>query len=195
MKNKKIGLCVTGSFCTFQGLLPAIKVLAKDNEIHPVFSFIVANTDTRFYKAADFRKDIVEICQREPVVTIADAEPFGPAKRMDIMIIAPCTGNTLAKLNNAITDTPVLMAAKAHLRNNSPLLIAVSTNDGLSNNAKNLGELLHKKNIFFVPFSQDNCIDKANSLVAHYELLEQAADLALQNRQLQPVISYTDMPR
>lgn len=195
MKNKKIGLCVTGSFCTFQGLIPAIKVLAKDNEIHPVFSFIVANTDTRFYKAADFRKDIVEICQREPVVTIADAEPFGPAKRMDIMIIAPCTGNTLAKLNNAITDTPVLMAAKAHLRNNSPLLIAVSTNDGLSNNAKNLGELLHKKNIFFVPFSQDNCIDKANSLVAHYELLEQAADLALQNRQLQPVISYTDMPR
>jgi dipicolinate synthase subunit B len=126
--------------------------------------------------------------EREPVTTIAGAEPFGPANPMDIMMIAPCTGNTLAKLNHAITDTPVLMAAKAHLRNGKPLLIAVSTNDGLSNNAKNLGELLHKKNIYFVPFSQDNYIDKTNSLVAHYELLEEAADAALQHRQLQPVI-------
>lgn len=189
MKNKKIGLCITGSYCTFAKLLPHLKTLANGgNELYPVFSFAVADTDTRFYLAADFRKDIVAICGREPVTTIAGAEPFGPANPMDIMMIAPCTGNTLAKLNHAITDTPVLMAAKAHLRNGKPLLIAVSTNDGLSNNAKNLGELLHKKNIYFVPFSQDNYIDKTNSLVAHYELLEEAADAALQHRQLQPVI-------
>lgn len=191
MKNKKIGFCITGSYCTFNKLLPHIKSLAQDNDVYPVFSFSVADTDTRFYRAKDFYNDITAICGRAPVTTIADAEPFGPANPMDIMIIAPCTGNTLAKLNHAITDTPVLMAAKAHLRNGKPLLIAVSTNDGLSNNAKNLGELLHKKNIFFVPFSQDNYIDKANSLVASYNLLSDAADAALQLKQLQPVISIT----
>lgn len=188
MTNKKIGLCITGSYCTFKILLPEVKKLAQNNEVHPVFSFAVAQTDNRFNNAAEFYKSITDICGRPPVVTIPEAEPFGPAKKMDIMIIAPCTGNTLAKLNNAITDTPVLMAAKAHLRNNKPLLIALSTNDGLSNNAKNLGELLHKKYVYFVPFSQDNYIDKTNSLVAHYELLEDAAEAALQGNQLQPVI-------
>ncbi len=188
MKNKNIGLCITGSFCTFQKLLPEIKRIAGDNNVYPVFSFSVSSTDTRFYKAKDFYEDMMAITGREPITTIDGAEPFGPKNKMDLMIIAPCTGNTLAKLNHAITDTPVLMAAKAHLRNNKPLLIALSTNDGLSANAKNIGELMNRKNIFVVPFSQDNCVDKANSLVAHYEALYDSAEAALENRQIQPVI-------
>jgi dipicolinate synthase subunit B len=189
MKNKKIGLCITGSFCTFAKLLPEIRHLKENgNDLYPVFSYSVAQTDTRFYNAKQFFDDVTAICGREPVVTISGAEPFGPSKKMDLMIIAPCTGNTLAKLNHAITDTPVLMAVKAHLRNGRPVLIAVSTNDGLSNNARNIGDLMYKKNIFFVPFSQDNYADKESSLVAHYELLEEAAELAVEKKQLQPVI-------
>lgn len=189
MTNKKIGFCVTGSFCTFGRLLPEIQRLKdKGNDLYPIFSYSVAQTDTRFYNAKKFFDDVAAICGRPPVVTITEAEPFGPAKKMDLMIIAPCTGNTLAKLNHAITDTPVLMAVKAHLRNGRPVLIAVSTNDGLSSNARNIGDLLYKKNIFFVPFSQDNYTDKEHSLVAHYELLEEAAELAAEKKQLQPVI-------
>lgn len=189
MKNKNIGFCITGSFCTFEKILPDLKALvAEGNNVFPVFSYSAASTDTRFYAAKDFFNDVYEITGHAPITSIADAEPFGPKNKMDLMIIAPCTGNTLAKLNHAITDTPVLMAVKAHLRNNRPLLIAVSTNDGLSGNAKNIGELMNKKNIFFVPFSQDNYVDKTNSLIAHYDMLGAAADAALENRQLQPVL-------
>jgi dipicolinate synthase subunit B len=189
MKNKNIGLCITGSFCTFKKLLPEIeKMVESGNNVFPIFSFTVSNNDTRFYKAKDFYDDIKEITGNEVVTTITGAEPFGPTKKMDLMIIAPCTGNTLAKLNNAITDTPVLMATKAHLRNNKPLLIALSTNDGLSANAKNIGELINKKNVFLVPFSQDNYVDKVNSLIAHYDMLIDSADEALEGRQIQPVI-------
>ena len=189
MENKKIGFCITGSFCTFAKILPEIKKLVEDgNSVYPIFSYTVKNTDTRFYKAEAFYEDVYKITGNKPVLTIPDAEPFGPKNQMDLMVIAPCTGNTLAKLNHAISDTPVLMAVKAHLRNNRPLLIAVSTNDGLSANAKNIGELMNKKNIYFVPFSQDNFVDKTNSLVAHYELLSQSVEAAVRNQQIQPVI-------
>lgn len=189
MENKNIGFCITGSFCTFKRILPEIKKLVdQNNNVYPVFSFTVKNMDTRFYKADDFYEEVLEITGKKPTFTIAEAEQFGPKNQMDVMIIAPCTGNTLAKLNHAISDTPVLMAVKAHLRNNRPTVIAVSTNDGLSANAKNIGELMNKKHIYFVPFSQDNFVEKTNSLVAHYELLEDTATQALENRQIQPVI-------
>lgn len=189
MKNKKIGFCITGSFCTFGKVLSEIKKFVEEgNSVFPVFSFNVATIDTRFYKAKAFYDDVFALTNNAPITTIAGAEPFGPSNKMDLMIIAPCTGNTLAKLNNAITDTPVLMACKAHLRNNLPLLIAVSTNDGLSANGKNIGELINKKNIYFVPFSQDNYVDKSNSIIAHYDMLFDSADAAIKLTQIQPLL-------
>ncbi|NCA92084.1 dipicolinate synthase subunit B [bacterium] len=189
MKNKKIGFCITGSFCTFERILPELKKICEGNEVFPIMSYNAATTDTRFSKAEDFFNKVWEIAGKKPIISIAQAEVFGPKNKMDLIIVAPCTGNTLAKLNHGITDTPVLMACKAHLRNNLPLLIAVSTNDGLSANGKNIGELLNKKNIYFVPFSQDDCIGKTNSLVANYALLLEAANEALLGKQLQPVLS------
>jgi len=189
MNNKNIGFAITGSFCTFKKILPCIqKLIEQGNDITPIFSYTVSQMDTRFYKASEFAQDIEALTGKKAITTIADAEPIGPKNNLDIMIIAPCTGNTLAKLNNAITDTPVLMAVKAHMRNNKPLLIAVSTNDALSSNAKNLGELLGKKNIYFVPFAQDDYIKKCNSLIADYELIDTSADAAIEGRQLQPII-------
>lgn len=189
MKTKNIGFAVTGSFCTFKRILPVVKGLVADgNNILPIFSYSVKNTDTRFYRAEDFYRDMKSAAGAEPVTTIADAEPIGPTNGLDIMVIAPCTGNTLAKLNNAVTDTPVLMAAKAHLRNNKPLLIAVSTNDALSGNFKNIGELMNKKNIYFVPFSQDDPVNKTNSLIADYESIAEAIEAAVAGVQLQPVL-------
>lgn len=185
---KKIGLCITGSFCTFKTILEEIKKLAQNNDVYPVFSFNTASTDTRFFAAQDFCQEVAKATGRKPIVTIADAEPFGPANKMDIMIIAPCTGNTLAKLAAAVTDTPVLMAAKAHLRNNRPLLIALSTNDALAANAKNIGELLGRKNIYFVPFAQDNHTDKPHSLIARYNLIGESMEKALEGQQIQPVL-------
>lgn len=188
MINKNIGIAITGSFCTFKKLLPVIKELKENNNLFPIFSYAVRDTDTRFYKAQKFYDDIKELSGNSPITTIVDAEPIGPKGLLDLLIIAPCTGNTLAKLNNAITDTPVLMAAKAHLRNDKPVLIAVSTNDGLSNNARNIGDLLNKKNIYLVPFEQDNYKDKKFSLVADYDLIYEAAVAALSGVQLQPII-------
>lgn len=188
MKNLNIGFAITGSFCTFQQILPCIEKLAEENNVVPIFSYSVRDSDTRFYKAADFAYDIEMITGKNPITTIVDAEPIGPQKLLDLLIIAPCTGNTLTKLNHAITDTPVTMAAKAHLRNNRPLLIAISTNDGLTSNARNFGELINKKNIYFVPFWQDDAEKKPNSLVADFDLLISAAEAALQAKQLQPII-------
>ena len=186
---KNIGFCITGSFCTFEKLIPEMKKIVElGYNVVPIFSYSVQDTDTRFYLAKDFYNDIKEVTGNEPVLTIPGAEPIGPKKSMDLIIIAPCTGNTLAKLANAITDTPVLMAAKAHLRNNRPVLVALSTNDGLSANAKNIGELMNRKNIFFVPFSQDNHVAKINSLVAHFDLMIEAMEGAFEGRQIQPVI-------
>lgn len=189
MKQLNIGFAITGSFCTFKQILPYIEQLVHmENNVIPIFSYSVSDTDTRFYLAKEFKKDIIAITGKEPICTIVDAEPIGPKNLLDILLIAPCTGNTLAKINHAITDTPVLMAAKAQLRNNKPLVIGVSTNDGLSANGKNIGELLNKKNIYFVPYSQDDCIKKTRSLVADFSLIVDTIEHALEGRQIQPII-------
>ncbi|MDR1138715.1 MAG: dipicolinate synthase subunit B [Clostridiales bacterium] len=188
MKNKTIGFCVTGSFCTLSAVLPIISQLAKHNTIVPIISNSVASWDTRFYKADDFRADLLRASNADQVInTIVQAETLGPSNMLDLVIIAPATGNTLSKLAYGITDTPVLMATKATLRNNKPVLIAPSTNDGLSNTAKNIGLLLNAKNIFVVPLSQDNHISKPFSLVANLAQLIPAADQALQKKQIQPI--------
>ncbi len=188
MKNLNIGFAITGSFCTFRQILPCIEQLSLENNVVPILSYSVRDSDTRFYKASDFARDIEKITGKKPLTSIVEAEPIGPQKLLDLLIIAPCTGNTLTKLNHAITDTPVTMAAKAHLRNNRPLLIAISTNDGLTGNARNFGDLINKKNIYFVPFWQDDAEKKPNSLVADFDLLVDAADNALKGIQLQPII-------
>jgi len=184
-----IGFAVTGSFCTFSKILDPMRALVESgNEVIPIFSYSVADTDTRFFLASEFRKEVEKITGREPIQTIVGAEPIGPRKLLDALVIAPCTGNTLAKINHAITDTPVLMAVKAQLRNNRPVIIAVSTNDGLSGNGKNIGELFNKKNVYFVPYFQDDCEKKSNSLVADFDLIEETIMGALEGRQIQPVI-------
>ena len=189
LKDKKIGFAVTGSFCTLSRTLETLKTLkSKGAQITPILSKNVATLDTRFYKASDFIKDVTEITGVAPITSITDAEPIGPKKMFDLLIVAPCTGNTLAKITYGITDTPVTMAVKAHLRNARPLLIAVSTNDGLAGSAKNIGQLMNYKNVFFVPFSQDDPIKKATSLVAEFEKLAECASLALDKVQMQPVL-------
>lgn len=189
LKDKKIGFAVTGSFCTLSRTLETLKTLKSTGaQITPVLSENVATLDTRFYKARDFIKDITDICEVAPIMSITDAEPIGPKKLFDLLIVAPCTGNTLAKITYGITDTPVTMAVKAHMRNARPLLIAVSTNDGLAGSAKNIGQLMNYKNVFFVPFTQDDPIKKATSLVAEFEKLTECAALALDKVQMQPVL-------
>ncbi|MGI6169472.1 MAG: dipicolinate synthase subunit B, partial [Christensenellales bacterium] len=155
----------------------------------PIVSGAVAQTDTRFGKAADFISRITAITGRAPITTIADAEPIGPQRLLDILVVAPCTGNTLAKLANGITDTSVTMACKAQLRNLSPLLIALSTNDGLSANAPNLGAMLNRRHVYFVPFGQDDPQKKVHSLTADLEKLPEALHAALEGNQLQPLLS------
>jgi len=179
---------MTGSFCTLKNHLPIIKTLSEQNNIIPIFSFSVANLDTRFTKAANFYNEVYEIAKKKPIITIEDAEPIGPQKLLDIVVVAPCTGNTLAKLNNAITDTPVLMAIKAHLRNDRPVVLALSTNDALSSNAVNIGGLLYKKNIYFAPFFQDDHLKKTRSITSDLELIIPTIELALQGVQIQPII-------
>lgn len=189
MKNTTVGFAITGSFCTFSTVLEVIKSLKNEvKEIIPIFSFNVANQDTRFYSAKEFRKEIIEITGVEPADTLQSAEPLGPSGRIDVMVVAPCTGNTLAKLANAITDTPVLMAVKSQLRNNKPVVIAISTNDALGLNLKNIGTLLAAKNIYFVPFKQDNPAEKPNSLASDYTLIGKTIEYAKKGVQIHPVI-------
>lgn len=184
-----IGFAITGSFCTFDKILPQIKNLCdKGANITPIYSYNAYNFNTRFYEAAAFREKVEEITKSKGISTIQGAEPIGPKKLFDVIIIAPCTGNTLAKLANGITDSPVLMAAKAHLRNNKPLVIAVSSNDALGVNLQNIGRLMIMKNIFFVPFGQDDCVKKPNSMVADLGLIEATIRHALKKEQLQPLI-------
>lgn len=185
----KIGLGITGSFCTFDKILSQIKFLKDEGaEITPVFSFNTQNMNTRFYAANDFINKVESITGNKGIYTIQQAEQVGPKKLFDIMVIAPCTGNTLAKLTNGITDTPVLMASKAHLRNERPLLIAISTNDGLGMNFQNIGRIMNTKNIYFVPFGQDDCIKKPNSLVAYLDKLKPSIISSLNGKQIEPVI-------
>lgn len=185
----KIGFALTGSHCTLHEITGVIKELVdKGADVTPIISYSVENMDTRFGKAEEWKTKFKEITHKEPIHTIPDAEPVGPKKLFDCLVIAPCTGNTMAKLANGITDTPVLMAAKAHLRNQRPLVLAISTNDGLGLNARNLGTLLITKNIYFVPFGQDNPENKANSLVAHMNKVPETVLLACQGQQVQPML-------
>ncbi|MDD4780413.1 MAG: dipicolinate synthase subunit B [Tissierellia bacterium] len=185
----KVGIGITGSFCTLETILIEIEKLVKEGaDVYPVFSFNVNNLDTRFGKAENWKKEIENITGKSVISTIQDAEPIGPKGFLDIYAIAPCTGNTLAKIANGITDTPVCMAWKAHLRNNKPALIGISTNDGMSANGKNLGLLMNMKNVYFVPFNQDDAIKKHNSIISKYELLIPSILEALQGKQIQPVL-------
>ena len=188
-KKLQIGFAITGSFCTFQKILEVLKDLSEKNDnIIPIFSEKTSTLDNRFGKADDFVKKVQDITGNKGIFTIPDAEPIGPKGFLDVLVIAPCTGNTLAKLCHGITDSPVLMAAKAHLRNEKPLILSISTNDALGMNFKNLGELMNTKNIYFVPFGQDNPKKKTNSMIAHVELIPETIEAALRQEQLQPVI-------
>lgn len=189
LKGKEIGFAMTGSFCTFQTIFEQLEQLKITGaNITPIFSNSVQNINCRFGNTSEFIKRVETITGKPPILTLEEAEPIGPKGLLDILIIAPCTGNTLAKLNYAITDSPVLMAAKAHLRNDRPVVIFVSTNDGLSMNFKNIGGLLNCKNIYFVPFTQDNYKTKPNSLVANPSLMIKTLEYALDKKQLQPII-------
>jgi len=189
LSKYKIGFGITGSFCTITSVLEEmIRLKNTGADIYPVLSFNVSKLDNRFNLSHELKEQIKYICNKKIIDTIQDAEPFGPQKKMDAFIIAPCTGNTISKLSNGVTDTPVTMAAKATLRNNKPVIIAVSTNDGLSGSAKNIGSLLNYKNYYFVPFGQDDCIKKETSLVAKMELIIPTLEAALSNKQIQPLL-------
>ena len=189
LNGKTIGFAMTGSFCTFSKVLTAIEELAGTGaNIVPIMSNMSYSTDTRFGTAELFREQLTGITQNNIIHTISQAEPIGPKNFLDLLIIAPCTGNTLAKLASGIADTSVTLAAKAHLRNQKPILLAVSTNDGLGNAAKNIGALLNYKNMYFVPFGQDDHITKPNSLVADMTKILPAAEAALDFKQLQPIL-------
>lgn len=189
VKGKKVGVALTGSFCTFGKIFIELEKLVKaEADVYTIFSDASQKISSRFGKPEDFISRAEEITGKKPIFTIEDAEPIGPKAYLDILVIFPCTGNTIAKLANGITDTPVLMAAKAHLRNNKPLVISVSTNDALGMNMKNIGLLLNAKHVYFVPFGQDNAEKKPNSMIAHTELLVPAAKAALEGKQYQPVI-------
>lgn len=189
LKGKHIGLAITGSFCTFAKIEQEVASLKETGAIlHPIFSDHVQSIHSRFGDTGTFIGRITELTGNAPTLSIEDAEPIGPTGYLDILLIAPCTGNTLAKLATGITDTPVLMAAKAHLRNGKPLVISVSTNDAMGMNFKNIGELYNAKHIFFVPFGQDNPAKKPTSLIAHTEEIEETLKQALEGRQIQPVL-------
>ena len=189
LSGARIGCAMTGSFCTFRAVFDAWRALrAKGAELIPILSFNAGSLDNRFYTAADARQILTEICGHEILDSIPAVEPIGPKKLLDLLIVAPCTGNTLAKIAAGITDTPVALAVKSHLRNNRPVLLAISTNDALSGSAQNIGKLMNTRNIYFVPFRQDDPEKKPASAVARFELLPESANLALRGRQIQPIL-------
>ena len=188
MRSLKIGFGICGSFCTFEKVFPVLRQLKNDgHEILPIMSKTAFSTDTRFGKSEEINRKITEICEKEIIHELSQAEPIGPKKLLDIMVIAPCTGNTLGKLACGITDTPVTLSVKAHLRNARPVLIAVSTNDALSGSAQNIGRLLNTKNIFFVPMKQDDFMQKPTSVVADFSKIKEAVENAVQGKQLEPL--------
>lgn len=185
----KIGFALTGSFCTFESILPVMENMIKEGaEVFPIMSYNAYNFDTRFGKAEDFIRRIETITGKQIIHTIQAAEPIGPKNIIDILLIIPCSGNTIAKLANDITDTPVTMAAKSNLRNGNSVVIGVSTNNGLGNNAMNIGKLLNSKNIYFVPFRQDNPITKPNSLIFDKNHIIKTVQKALEKEQIQPIL-------
>ena len=185
----RVGFAMCGSFCTFERVISVLRTLCIDyGSVQPILSEISYSTDTRFGNAADFKAQIEQICGKPIWHSIAQTEPIGPKKLLDILVVAPCTGNTLAKLAAGVADTCVTMAVKAQLRNERPVVLAVSTNDGLSTAAHNIGELLPRRHCYFVPFGQDDPLHKPRSLVAHMELIPQTVEAALQGEQLQPIL-------
>ena len=189
IKDKKIGFVLTGSFCTFKHTIPQIKKIVEEGGIViPIMSRNAYNMDTKFGTAQEFIKEIEEITNKEKIHTIQGAEPIGPKGLTDILIIAPATGNTIGKLANGITDDVGTMATKSHLRNNNPVVIAISTNDGLAGSAENIGKLLNRNNYFFVPFRQDNPITKPRSLVFDPKYIIPTLEKALEKEQVQPIL-------
>ena len=189
LEKVRIGCAMTGSFCTFREVFDAWRALADSGaELTPIMSENSYTCDTRFYPASETRDIFSGICGREIIHTIPQAEPIGPKKLLDILIIAPCTGNTLAKLAAGIADTSVTLAAKSHLRNDCPVLVAISSNDALSRNAASIGRLMAIKNFYFVPFTQDDFSGKPTSIVARFDMISEAAEAALQGRQIQPLL-------
>ncbi len=190
LSGMRVGFAMTGSFCTFSQVFPAAQALAERGaSLYPIMSENAWSLDTRFFTAAEARARLEAICGREIWHTLPQVEPIGPKKLLDLMVVAPCTGNTLGKLAGGVVDTPVTMAVKSHLRNGRPALLAVSTNDGLATSARAIGTLLTSKWFYFVPFRQDDAAGKPASLVARMELIPDAAEAALSGRQLQPVLA------
>lgn len=189
LKQLTFGYALTGSFCTFEKSLSAMQALCKEGiNVIPIMSFNAFSTDTRFGTAKDFCKRIEELCKNRIISTIADAEPIGPKKLLDLLIVSPCTGNTLGKLANGIFDTPATLAVKSHLRNERPVLIGVSSNDSLGASSKNIGTLLARKHIYFIPMKQDEPRGKPLSIVCDFERTYEAAICALLENQLQPIL-------
>ena len=189
MEQLRVGYAFCGSFCTYAKAMDALeKAAGRYASVQPIVSETSAATDTRFGNAHDFMREMERICDKRVISTIAAAEPIGPKKTLDVLVISPCTGNTLAKMALGVTDSSVTMAAKAQLRNGRPVVVAVSTNDGLSASLKNIGELLCRKNVYFVPFTQDDPERKPNSLVADFSLIPDTIDAALKGQQLQPIL-------
>jgi len=183
-----IGFAMCGSFCTYCAVFPVMETLAKQHNVIPIFSHAAYTVDSRFGTAQAHIRRAEDICGKSPICTIDQAEPIGPKKLLDALVIAPCTGNTLAKLAHSIADGPVTMAAKSHLRNGRPILIAISTNDALAGAAENIGKLLGRKNYYFVPFGQDDPHKKPTSIVAHFDKIPDALVAAMDGKQLQPIL-------
>lgn len=183
-----LGFAMTGSFCTFAKVFPVMEELAREHTVIPIFSDSAASLDSRFGTANEHWEQALAICGTEPLLTIPEVEPIGPKSVLDALIIAPCTGNTLAKLAHSIADTPVTMAAKSHLRNGRPVIVAVSTNDGLAGAAENIGKLLARKHYYFVPFGQDNPAQKPTSLVADFSRIPETLSRAMEGQQIQPIL-------
>lgn len=189
LEQLRVGFAFCGSFCTMSKALGALEqTAARFGPVTPIVSGTVASTDTRFGAAHDFMREMERICGRRVISTVTGAEPIGPKGLLDVLVICPCTGNTLAKLAHGVTDTAVTMAAKAHLRNGRPLVICPATNDGLTGSAPNLGTMLNRKNVYFVPFGQDDCTGKPASLVADFTLVPDAVEAACRGEQLQPIL-------
>jgi dipicolinate synthase subunit B len=189
LKGKRIGVALTGSHCTLDAIFPQLERIKQDGaELFPIFSPSVRGTDTRFGLAGEWREIMVRLTEKEPWESITAVEPIGPKRLLDLLLVAPCTGNTMAKLANGIVDTAVLMAAKAQLRNARPVLLALSTNDGLGLNARNLATMLNTKHVYLVPFGQDDPLEKPNSLVSRPELIIPAVYAALEGKQVQPLL-------
>lgn len=188
MAELKIGLAMCGSYCTYATAMEAASKLCETYDVTPIMSEASSVTDSRFGQAEDFMARLEELSGKSVITTISGAEPIGPNALLDVLIIAPCTGNTLAKIANGVTDTSVTMACKAHLRNERPVVIAVSTNDGLSGSAANIGTLLNRRHIYFVPFYQDDPHGKPRSLAAEFSLLRETIEAAVEGRQLQPIL-------